>query len=269
MKLSVRLEEPLARHTPLRTGGCCEAWVVAHDVDAVATVVMECRKASWRLHVLGAGTRTVVRDGPLPGAVMRLGVEFTRIVDEGDSWVVGAAVPVPALVARALGEGRGGLASLATVPGSVGASVLFDDGWSDVVRSVQILRRGKVAEVERDDVIGKRNAIVLGVRVALPEGVEALESIGSAAVVPPGAWYAPTRGEPVRDIFRSVRLHMVRLREVAIPDAAPELLVNLGGGTAEDLALLSRSAFERVKKVRGDQLETTIRWMGSATDGAR
>lgn len=264
MRLSVRLQEPLARHTAVRTGGVCDAYVVAHDLEAVATVVAECRAASWRLNVLGAGTRTVVRDGPVPGAVLRLGTGFTHIVDEGESWLVGAAVPVPVLVQRAQAAQRRGVARFVAVPGSLGASLRCDEGWDGLVEMVQILRRGRVAQVALDDVIGRRSTVVLGARIQLPPGPDPLGSIGSAALIPPGAWFAPTRGEPVRDVFRSVRLHMVRLREVAIPDAAPELLVNLGAGTAADLALLSKSAVERVKKVRGDQLEAVVRWMGSA-----
>ena len=267
--VSVREGEPLSRHTALRTGGPCEAWVVAHHEEAVAAVVAGCRAEGTRLSVMGAGTRTIVRDGPVPGVVMRLGTGFSGIREQHGAWWVGAATPIPAVLEACIRGSRGGLGGLAGVPGSVGASLLLDEGWSEVVVAVSVLKRGRPTDVALEDVRGKRGAIVLGVTLSLPEAnAEAVAAqvragMRGAARQPPGSWYASVAGEPVRDVFRSVRLHMVRLRQVAIPEAAPELLVNLGGGTAEDLALLARSAFERVKKVRGDQLAPRMRWMGS------
>ena len=54
----------------------------------------------------------------------------------------------------------------------------------------------------------------------------------------------------------------MRLRQVAIPELAPELLVNLGEGTAADLSLLHRSAIERVSRVHGIELVSRIKWTG-------
>ena len=77
--LAVLVDEPLARHTALRTGGCCDAWVVVHREHALATVIADCNRAGWKWILLGAGTRTVVRDGPVAGVVLRLGTDFARI----------------------------------------------------------------------------------------------------------------------------------------------------------------------------------------------
>jgi UDP-N-acetylenolpyruvoylglucosamine reductase len=80
---------------------------------------------------------------------------------------------------------------------------------------------------------------------------------------PACSWFqAPRRGD-VRDILQSASLPLVRLRRTAIPDAAPECLVNLGGGSASDLALLHRSAQDRVKKVRAIDLGRAISWAGT------
>ncbi len=271
--LAVRLHEPLARHTAHRTGGPCEAWVVVHRMSGLRTVLAECRAARWPLSVLGAGTRTVVRDGAVLGAVLRLGGDFATYRNEGDTWVVGAAVPVPSLVGACVRHGRTGVEHLAAVPGSVGASVLLDDGWDDVVESVTVVRQGPPRAVGLSAARRARSGAVvtevrLRLRIAESEevGARAKAALSGSAPVPPGSWYAPAQGEPVREVFQSVRLQLVRLRDVAIPPAAPELVVNLGGGTAADLELLAKSAFDRVKKVRGSQLAPRIRWMGRAPD---
>lgn len=270
--LSVRPLEPLSRHTAYRTGGRCDVWVVAHRLDGLVRVFADCRAVGWKVTVVGAGTRTVVRDGPVPGAVVRLGTDFAGLGRTGSSWEVGAAVPVPAVVAAAAGAGMGGLEGLACAPGSVGASVLLDDGWSEVVESVSVLRRNGAADVGLDEA-RKKKPVVLSVRLRLAEGTPAevlrrtREAWRRLRPQPPSSWYESPRRGSLRKVLGAVRLDEVRLREVAIPESAPELLVNLGGGTAADLALLHRSVVERVSKVRGEDLVSRARWIGTASSG--
>jgi UDP-N-acetylmuramate dehydrogenase len=272
LPLSVRLAEPLARHTALRTGGACDAYVVAYDVAGVAEVVAECRKAGWKLMVLGAGTRVVFREGPVPGVVLRLGGDLGHVVagDEG-TWEVGAATPLPVLVHAAAAAGLKGMEDRACVPGSFGASLLWDEAWDVLVRAVFVLRRGALAETTLEDARRKR-PIVLGARLGLETSDPAAVAARTAKVwakqtpAPCGSWYEKGGRTPVRSTLRASRLQMVRLREVAIPDLAPELLVNLGGGTAADLALLHKSAIERVARIQGEELSSRVKWIGQATE---
>lgn len=269
--------EPLARHLPLRTGGTCDAFAWVDDDDELATVVRDCRRAEWKLRVLGAGTRVIARDGAHPGAVVRLGGAFERIdaTDDG-CWEVGAGALLPVLVAAAARDGRTGLERRVCTPGTLGASLLHDDGWDEVVDVVYVLSRDVRKAIALSEL--KPQAVVLGARLRLAAAPPAevaertAEAWRSRAPGSPGAWYrlgaGRKKGEPkargdVREILSSVRLPMVRLRQVGVPALAPELLCNLGSGTAADLALLHRSAIERVEKVRGIELESLVEWIGT------
>jgi UDP-N-acetylmuramate dehydrogenase len=262
--LVVLADELLSRHTALRTGGPCGAWVVVHRQDALARVISDCREAGWKWTLLGAGTRTIVRDGAVRGAVLRLGTAFGELRRTDSGFEVGAAVPVPALVAAARDAGWSGVSSFAGIPGSFGASLALDAGWEPWVTSVRFLYRGKVREAQLADIQG-RQRVLLGATLHLGEGnSERLRKATRKALAAahPGSWYAAPKRGTIRHILASAQLPMVRLRRVAIPDAAPETLVNLGGGTAADLALLHKSASERVKKTRGLDLTSRMRWMG-------
>ena len=263
--LVVRPDERLSRHTALRTGGPCDVWVVVHREDALAGVISDCREVGWKWTLLGAGTRTLARDGAVRGAVLRLGTGFGHLRRTDLGFVVGAAVPVPALVAAARDAGWSGVERFAGIPGSFGASLALDSGWEPWVSSVRFLYRGKVREAELDEVQG-RQRILLGATLHLGRGdADQLRRVSRKTLIAahPGSWYvAPKRGT-IRQILASAQLPMVRLRRVAIPDAAPETLVNLGGGTAADMALLHKSASDRVKKTRGLQLTSRVRWMGA------
>lgn len=267
--LVVRPAEPVSSHTPWRTGGIVDAHVIAHTEAAAVLALKECRKAQWACMVLGASTRTVFYDGPVSGVILRLGGELARARVDGTTVVAGAGCPVPVLVALAEQHGLSGLEGMACTAGSVGAAVLLDDAWEPLVTVVRTIRRDKVVEEALVPVRRRKKAVVLGVRMVLtqdtPTGVAARTQDRWKAQRPAPAcsWFqAPRRGD-VRDILQSAALPLVRLRRTAIPDAAPECMVNLGGGSASDLALLHKSAQDRVKKVRAIDLGRAISWAGT------
>ena len=215
--------------------------------------------------MLGHGTRTIVRDGGIRGAVLRLGVEFSRVHIEGKTLIAGAAAPMPAVLQAAATAGLSGLEELSGVSGSVGASVVWDRGWPDGLTPTA-LRRGREVAVEHGMVQGKKQAVVTGVRIEL-EAVghdEAQRRLMAARRSSrPGRWYGPPKRGTVRGVVRAADLRQVRLRQVAIPMSAPEMLINLGDGTAADLALLHKSTVERVKQRRGEVLSSVMRWVGT------
>lgn len=262
-------DEPLARHVAIRLGGPCDAFLVAHDEAGLADAWAWCRARRWRPTLLGAGTRTIPRDGGVRGAILRLGQGFAgHEVRDAIHWV-GAARPVPALVARAMVLGHTGLERFACTAGSLGAALIHDDGWDDVVDRVQIWSRGRITDADATDVRGKKTAVVVGAMLTLqpstPDRVTetTMRVLERAEPVPPGSWFGTPQSDELRELIRSARLPMVRLRRAAIPRESPELLVNLGGATVDDVQLLLRSMVDRVKAVRGEALAPRVRWIGA------
>ena len=79
--------------------------------------------------VVGLGSNLIVRDGGVPGVVIRLGRGFNEIkVEAGDRVRAGAAVP-DVNVARAAQEaGIAGLAFLRGIPGAIGGALRMNGG---------------------------------------------------------------------------------------------------------------------------------------------
>lgn len=266
----IRRNEPLARHFPFRTGGTCDAFVVVHDPDRLIEALGLCRREQWALTVIGAGTRSVVRDGALAGAMLRLGTGFSTIVRDGTSWVVGAAVPVPALCAAAGEGGQRGLEDLAGVPGSLGASLMadLDAPWAGIVESVRFLWRGRACDGALATLreCGPR-AIVLGATLRLAEVSDRCgprKKARTERTALPGAWVLGPKSVGLRDLLDRASMGDVRLRDVAIPASAPEMVVNLGRGTARDLALLHQSLLARVARDCGVELQSRVSFIGRA-----
>jgi UDP-N-acetylmuramate dehydrogenase len=255
-----REDERLARHTAWRTGGPCGAFVVVHRRESLSEVMNEGRERYGNVHVLGAGTRTLARDGGTAAAVVRLGTDFARIERTGATLRVGAAVPVPALVAACRGWDLAGVEQQDAI-GSVGASVLLDSGW-DAIGTVSLLVRGREREVPVAEARGAKNPVITGVTLHLvPDGAEAIARRTTAPR--PAVWKAPRRAS-LRDLLDHAHLPGVRLRDVHIPSVAPELLVNAGCAPARDLVLLHTAATERVARETGVDLRPNLHFLGRA-----
>ncbi len=252
---TVRRGESMSRHSPWRVGGVVDAYIVAHDLHGLGEAIAWVRANDLKWVVLGAGSRVLVREGGLAGAVIRLGAGFSSIDDVAAPWVVGAATPVPALLARAGVHGG----PFGHVAGSLGASVLHDDGWDAAVDRVWVWARSKEQVVSFADL--KAHGATLVTRVGLRR--DALAGDPKKRVKGwTQSWYeTPKRGD-LREHLAHVALPDVRLRKVAIPSQAPELLVNLGDAEVRDLELLHRSAMERVETERGVTLASRMIWWG-------
>ena len=156
------------------------------------------------------------------------------------------------------------LADLLRWPGSFGASVTLDDGpgagWDAWIDEVRFIRRGREVSGTLADYREAPGASILLEARLRREPTRRSRARRKPSW--PGAWYAaPVKGD-LRGIMRRVALDQTRLRKVMIPHSAPELVVNLGGASASDLALLHASATERVHKERGIKLESAVRWAG-------
>jgi len=79
--------------------------------------------------VVGAGSNLIVRDGGVPGMVIRLGRSFSNVtIEPGDRVVAGAAM-LDVMVAReAQKAGLAGLSFLSGIPGTVGGALRMNGG---------------------------------------------------------------------------------------------------------------------------------------------
>lgn len=248
-------DERLARHTALRIGGRCDAWVVVHREAALVDTIAALRDAGVSRTMLGAGTRLWVRDGGLAGAVVRLGRDFEDLTVSSGHVVVGAATPL----ARLARVGPPSWSRLAREPGSVGASLLLDASWEPWVASLTVVARGGLRTWAWGDLASKGGSPVV-VRATLRRDVDApapgRDDASLSAFRPTG------RRADLEEALRLAALRGVRLRQVLLPMQGAASPVNLGGADAKDVALLLQSMRDRLEKERGLPTEETFRWVG-------
>lgn len=121
-------DEPLGPFTWFRVGGPAELLFLPADADDLAAF-LKALPPEVPVTVLGVGSNVIVRDGGVPGAVIRLaGRAFGEVRVEGDLITAGAAA-LDATVARAAAKaGLAGLEFYAGIPGSVGGALTMNAG---------------------------------------------------------------------------------------------------------------------------------------------
>lgn len=124
-----RRNEPLAPHTRLRIGGPAEFLVEPTDAAELRAVLKACEAGKVPVRMLGGGFNLLVRDDPVPGAVVRLSsAAFTMIEWDGKKVVAGGGGQLFDLIAFAVRQGLAGLETLVGIRGTVGGSVRCNVG---------------------------------------------------------------------------------------------------------------------------------------------
>ncbi len=119
---------PLADITWFRVGGAAQVLFNPAD-EADLAYFLKQLPDGVPMNIIGLGSNLLVRDGGVPGVVIRLGRGFGEIkIEDGHRLRAGTAVP-DVKVARAAAEaGISGLAFFRGIPGSIGGALRMNAG---------------------------------------------------------------------------------------------------------------------------------------------
>jgi len=118
----------LAPYTWFRVGGPAEVLFRPADTADLAAFLKGCPR-DVPLTVIGVGSNLLVRDGGVPGVVIRLGKAFAGIdVLDGCKVKAGAAALDVAVARAALDAGIAGLEFYRGIPGSIGGALRMNAG---------------------------------------------------------------------------------------------------------------------------------------------
>jgi UDP-N-acetylmuramate dehydrogenase len=118
---------PLANLTWFRVGGPAEVLFRPADEDDLGAFLAG-RPADVPYTVIGVGSNLLVRDGGVPGVVIRLSRAFARVLVSGTKVTAGASTPDVNVALAARDAGLAGLEFLRGVPGTIGGAVKMNAG---------------------------------------------------------------------------------------------------------------------------------------------
>jgi len=135
--------QPLGEFTWFRVGGAAQAFFMPQDENDLAYFLRNL-PADIPVTAIGAGSNLIVRDGGVPGVVIRLGRGFNEVKIEDDHRVTAGAAILDALVARAARDaGIAGLAFFSGIPGAIGGALRMNGGaYGGETKDVLVEARG-------------------------------------------------------------------------------------------------------------------------------
>ena len=143
---------PLAALTWFRAGGPAEVLFTPLDETDLAEFLRATPK-DVPVYVIGVGSNLLVRDGGIPGVVIRLGRGFSEIKAEADNRVrVGTAVLDVRAARFAYDNSIDGLTFLRGIPGTIGGALRMNGGaygseTKDVLVEVRAVDRAGTVHV--------------------------------------------------------------------------------------------------------------------------
>src|SRR5438067_1061119 len=138
----------LAPLTWFRVGGLAQALFMPEDEADLAALLANVPR-EIPVTVIGLGSNLIVRDGGVPGVVVRLGRGFNDIAAEGTRVRAGTAAPDLRVAKAAQEAGIAGLAFLRGIPGAIGGALRMNGGaygreTKDVLMEARGVDRGGV-----------------------------------------------------------------------------------------------------------------------------
>ena len=285
----VQAHAALAPATWFRVGGTAELLVRPADADDLAAL-LRALPYDVPVSVIGAASNLIVRDGGVPGVVIRLGRGFGAVTGEpGSRMRAGAAVPDVKVARDAQTAGISGLAFLRGIPGAIGGALRMNGGaYGRETKDALIEARGvdRSGAVRRfanadldfryrhcgapDDVIftealfrgepGEPEKIAAEM-AAITEAREQSQPVknrtgGSTFKNPPGAkaW----------QLIDAAGCRGLRMGGAQVSELHCNFLINLGSASAADIEMLGETVRRRVKDTSGVELEWEIKRIGVA-----
>jgi UDP-N-acetylmuramate dehydrogenase len=270
-----------------RTGGPAEWLVKPRDVEDLSRFLKGLDE-DVPVFPVGVGSNLIVRDGGVPGVVVRLPKSFAKVSIEAPNRVrAGGGAMGITVASKARDAGIAGLEFLRGIPGTAGGAVRMNAGaygreLADVlVEATLVLRDGRV-ETWSCDRLGytyRHSEVPEGAVVveALFEGVPGdpaaigaeMDRIAAEREASPpvrsrtgGSTFKNPPGTKAWKLIDEAGCRGLRIGDAQVSEKHCNFLLNLGNARAADIEALGEEVRRRVLEHSGVELEWEIQRVG-------
>lgn len=286
----VAANQSLAPFTWFKVGGPAQLLFTPADEADLAYFLKHC-PAHIPVTVVGLGSNLIVRDGGVPGVVIRLGgrafgdVEFL----DGARVRVGAAMPDQIFAKRVAEAGRAGLEFYCGIPGSIGGALRMNAGahggeTTDVLIEARgVTRGGEIVTFSHaqmgfsyrhseapEDVIftsalfqARRDATD-AIVVRMAEITKKREESQPIRERTGGSTFANPKPQSAWKAVDAAGCRGLVVGDAQVSDMHCNFLINRGKASAADIESLGEEVRRRVKEHSGVELRWEIKRVGIA-----
>jgi UDP-N-acetylmuramate dehydrogenase len=277
--------QPLGEFTWFRVGGPAHVFFMPEDENDLAYLL---RNLSTEIPVtvIGAGSNLIVRDGGVPGVVIRLGRGFNDVRIEEHRVTAGTAM-LDVMVARAAqAAGVAGLAFLSGIPGTIGGALRMNGGayggeTKDVLLETRgIDRQGNLRTFSNGEMgfsyrhCSAPDDVIFTAAVLQGRAGEAEQIAGEMATIKKKREATQPRNRTGGSTFKNPPGHSawklvdeagcrgLTIGGAQVSELHSNFLINLGSASAADIETLGETVREKVKENSGIDLEWEIKRVG-------
>jgi UDP-N-acetylmuramate dehydrogenase len=276
----------LAPFTWFRVGGPAEWLARPADAEDLLTLLAALDPA-MELTVLGAASNLIIRDGGVPGVVLRLPARgFGAVTVEADGVIAGAAALDATVAEHAAAAALAGLEFLSGIPGSIGGAVAMNAGaygreivdvldWAEVATPTGLVRldaaglglayrhaslppRGVVTRARLRAAPGDATAIA----ARMAEIRDAREATQPVRARTGGSTFRNPEGHKAWALIDAAGCRGLMRGAAQVSEKHCNFLLNTGGATAADLEALGEEVRARVLAHSGVDLHWEIKRIG-------
>lgn len=284
---TIKLYEPLAKHTTMRVGGPAQFWAEPETEEGFARLVRFTTDRQLPLFVIGRGSNLLVRDGGMRGVVVHLQRgEFKRLEVREGQIIAGVGVKQKELAYAARAAQLGGFEWFEGIPGNVGGALRMNAGalggetFRQVVSVRFVDRHGDfhmrtpdelevhyrdVPELARSYAV---SATFVGHASTAEEIEQKLEaSVQKRRATQPressaGCIFKNPAACPAGKLVDELGLKGARIGGAKVSEVHGNFIVNDGGATASDVLALIAQVQETALRERAITLETEVQIIG-------
>lgn len=276
----------LAKVTWFAVGGPAEVLFKPADVDDLAHFLKH-KPDDVPVTVIGVGSNLLVRDGGVPGVVIRLGRAFAQVLVNQADVLVGAGALDGNVALAAMEASVSGLEFLSGVPGTIGGALRMNAGaygteMKDiVVGAVALDGKGNRHVLSADDLgFSYRKSIVpadwifvearlrghagqtADIRARMDDIKFAREGSQPLRTSTGGSTFKNPEGHKAWQLIDAAGCRGLRVGGAQVSNKHCNFLINDGTATANDIEALGEMVRARVKEMSGVELTWEIRRIG-------
>ena len=280
-------QAPLAPLVWFKAGGAAEWLFEPRDLVDLRAFLRELDPA-MPVMALGLGSNLIVRDGGVPGVVVRLGKAFASVRPTDDVTLeCGGGASGILVSSSARDAGIAGLEFLRSIPGTVGGFVRMNGGaYGSEVQDILVdcdvvLRSGELVTLSAADLHYTyrhselpEGAIVVSARFrgrpGAPDAIQAeMDRISASREASQplrsktgGSTFKNPPGKKAWELVDAAGCRGLALGGAQVSDKHTNFLINTGSATSADIEALGEDVRRRVKAMSGIELEWEIQRVG-------
>jgi UDP-N-acetylmuramate dehydrogenase len=287
LKGKLLLNEPLARYTSWRVGGCVDRFYIPANLQDLATF-LQSLAIDEPIHFIGLGSNLLVRDGGVRGTVVLMHNVLTTLKTDSDLIYAESGVTCAKLAKFSAKEAKQGAEFFAGIPGTLGGALAMNAGcygsdtWDVVQRVTPIDRRGELHTRDAGEFVASYRhiekpvadewfvaawlSLQVGDAQQATQKIKALlaKRLASQPLNLPsaGSTFRNPEGDFAARLVEASGLKGYIIGGAQVSEKHANFIVNIGGASALDIELLIKHMRDTVQEKQGVTLQQEVKVIG-------